>query len=304
MRRSGRTRGTGARVADLAETQHGVVSRAQLRGMGLSDDAINRRMRSGGLHPLYPGVFAVGHRAASIRGHWMAAVLACGPGAVLSFRSAAAHWGIRGYSGAYVDITSPSKAKSRGSIRRHCARLLEDEITEHDGIPITTAQRTIFDLATISTPQSVESALRQSEYLRLYGSLSLWDLLERHPRHRGARSIRAALARAGDAPGEVYEGLEERFLGFLDAHRLLRPNLNVWLEVQGHRYKADCLWPAQRLIAELDSWEAHGTHSAFQTDKSRDRRLLRAGYRTTRVTWHMLDHEAAELALDLRALLE
>jgi len=145
-------------------------------------------------------------------------------------------------------------------------------VAEHEGIPITSASRTIFDLSATLVPQDLEAALRQSEYLRLYSSLSLWDLLERYPRHRGSRSIRSALARLEEAPGEVYEGLEERFLAFLDAHHLPRPHLNAWLEVQGHRYKADCLWPEQKLIAELDSWQ-------------------------------MLDHEAELLAADLLALL-
>ncbi len=169
---------------------------------------------------------------------------------------------------------------------------------------MTTVPRTIFDLAPASTSQVVESCLRQCEFLRLYDSLSLWDLLERYPRHRGNRAIRTALSGLGESSGETHSRLEERFLVFLDAYRLPRPNLNVDLEVQGHRYKVDCLWPDQRLIVELDSWEAHGTRSAFQSDKSRDRRLLRAGYRTTRVTRHQLEHEATGLAADLRALLQ
>jgi len=297
------TRGLDAEIAALAERQFGVVGRGQLVDLGIGRRAIVRRLDAGRLHVLHPGVYAVGHRVLSIRAHWMAAALFGGPSAVLSHRSAAALWGFRNYSGAHIDITSPSKSRSQGSIHRHCARLPADEITSHEGIPVTTVPRTVFDLATASTPQVLESCLRQCEFLRLYDPLSLWDLMERYPRHRGNRATRIALARLEEAPGEVEEGLEEQFLSFLDAHRLLRPNLNAWLEVQGHRYKLDCLWPAQLLIAELDSWQAHGTRSSFQSDKSRDRRLLRAGYRTIRVTHQMLDHEAELLAADLRALL-
>lgn len=296
-------RGSATQIAALAERQHGVVARRQLLALGVSEDSIEVRLRQGGLHRLYRGVYAVGHRVLSVRGHWLAAVLACGPHAVLSHRSAAAHWSIRDYWGAYVDVTSPSKTRSRGSIRRHCAPLLADEVTKHEGIPITSASRTIFDLAVSSTPQSVEAALRQSEYLRLYSPLSLWDLVERYPRHRGTRSIRTALASLESTPGEVYEGLEQRFLAFLDTYVLPRPHLNAWLEVQGHRYKLDCLWPEQRLIAELDSWQAHGTRASFQSDKSRDRRLAVAGYRTTRITWQMFTNEPELLAADLRTLL-
>lgn len=303
MRRSEQTRGPDGAIAELADRQHGVVTRWQLRGIGLSDDAVNRRLRAGRLYVVHPGVFAVGRRGLSRQGHWMAAVLACGPGAALSHRAAAAHWGFRGHSGSHVDVTSPRKTRSRGSIRRHWARLRPDEATVHDDIPITTVPRTILDLAGESTPQAIESALRRCEYLRLYDSLSLWDLLGRYPRHRGNAAIRTALARLGEAPGEVEEGLEERFLSFLDARRLPRPHLNRWLEAQGHRYRVDCLWPAAKLIVELDSWQAHGTRSAFRSDRARARRLEAAGYRVSHVTRHQLDHEGEELADDLRALL-
>lgn len=297
------SRGLDAEVAALAERQFGVVSRGQLADLGIDRRGVARRLQTGRLHQLHGGVYAVGHRVIPREGHWLAAVLFCGPGAVLSHRSAAAHWGIRDYSGAYVDVTSPRKTRSTGSIRRHWALLRSDEVTEHDGIPITTPPRTIFDLAPESPPHVVEAALRQSEFLRLYDSLSLWDLLERYPRRRGNPAVRAALASLEEASGETRSRLEERFLAFLDAHRLPRPNLNVWLEINGHRYKVDCLWPAHRQIVELDSWEAHGTRSAFQTDRSRARRLEAAGYRVTHVTRHQLETEGEELAMDLRTLL-
>jgi hypothetical protein len=297
------TRGLGAAVARLAEVQHGVVERGQLLARGLSPEVIKRWIRKGRLHPIHAGVYAVGHKVLSRQGHWMAAVLACGPGAVLSHRSAAALWGIRNYSGATIHVASPSKTRSQGSIQRHFARLPADEVTSHDGIPVTTVPRTNLDLAAASDPHVVESCLRQCEFLRLYDSLSLWDLMERYPRHRGNRAARTALARLEEASGESHSRLEERFLVFLDAHGLPRPDLNVWLEAGDRRYKVDCLWRGTKQIAELDSWEAHGTRSAFQSDKSRDRRLEVAGYRTTRVTRHQLEHEAEELAADLRVLL-
>ena len=165
--------------------------------MGVSVREIERRLEVGRLHRLHRGVYAVGHKVLSREARWMAAVLVCGEGAVLSHRSAAALWGIRSYSGGPIHITSPSKTRSQDTIRRHCARLPADEVTKYEEIPVTTVPRTLFDLASEATPQSVESALRQCEYLRLYDPLSLWDLLERYPRHRGNRAVRAALASLG-----------------------------------------------------------------------------------------------------------
>lgn len=303
MREESQTHGSDVEIAALAEAQHGVVARGQLAEIGLGSSVIGRRMDAGRLHQIHAGVYAVGHRVLSQHSRWMAAVLACGPNAVLSHWSAAALWGFRGHSGGLIHVTSPSKSRSQGSIRRHFARLPADEVTTHDGIPVTTVPRTNLDLAAASGAHVVESCLRQCEYLRLYDSLSLWDLLERYPRHRGSRAARTALARLEEASGETHSRLEERLLAFLDAHGLPRPDLNVWLEAGGRRYKVDCLWPGSKQIVELDSWEAHGTRSAFQSDKSRDRRLEVAGYRTTRVTRHQLEHEAEELATDLRRLL-
>ncbi len=298
-----RTRGSDRAIARLASAQHGVISRVQLLEIGLGATAIGQRISAGRLHRIHAGVYAVGHEVLTRRSRWMAAVLACGPDAVLSHWSAAAHWGFRGHSGGSIHVTSPSKTRSCGPICRHRALLRPDEVTTHDDIPVTTVPRTNFDLAAVSDAHVVESALRQCEYLRLYDPLSLWDLMERYPRHRGNRAARFALARLEETPGEVNEGLEERFLAFLDARRLPRPELNAWLTAEGHRYKVDCLWRSQRQIAELDSWQAHGTRSAFQTDKSRDRRLLLAGYATTRITDLQLKQEPTELASDLRRLL-
>jgi very-short-patch-repair endonuclease len=254
------------------------------------------------MHRVYAGVYSVGLRVLSQRGRWMAAVLSRGPGAVLSHWSAAAHWGVRDHYGGPIDVTSPSRTKSRGAIRAHSLGLASDEVTIEDGIPVTTVPRTLFDLATDS-PNAVEPALRQAEYLRLRDRLSLPDLLDRHPGHRGNRAIRTALARLKETPGHTRSTMEERFIRSVDRHHLLRPNLNVWLTVGPDRFQVDCLWPAQRLIAELDSWSAHGTRTAFRSDKTRDRKLLTAGYRTTRIAWSHLDDEPDAVATDLRTLL-
>jgi very-short-patch-repair endonuclease len=303
MRTQEQTRAVDLRLAEVVEGQHGVVGRSQLEDLGLKPGAVGRRLRAGRLHRLYPGVYAVGHRVLSNEARWMAAVLASGAGAVLSYRSAAAMWRIRDAGSATIDITSPGKTASRGAIRRHCAHLPADEVTIENGIPVTTVPRTIFDLAAVSRPEAVESALRQSEYLRLFDPLSLWDFVERYPGHRGIRSVRAALARRSESSGRTIGRFEERFTAFLDRHQLPRPQFNAWIELPDHRFQVDCLWPEPMEIVELDSWEAHGTQSAFQSDKSRDRTLRVAGYHVTRVTWRQLDNEPKPLAADLRTLL-
>jgi hypothetical protein len=155
-------RGVQAEIARLAERQHGVVGRSQLVALGLGDRAIDRWCAAGGLHPVYPGVLAVGHRVVSQRARWMAATLACGTGAVLSHWSAAELWGIRRPTGRAIEVTLRPKSRSPHGIRRHASKLLPgDEVTVEDGIPVTTVPRTIFDLSAVSSVDVVENAIKE-----------------------------------------------------------------------------------------------------------------------------------------------
>lgn len=297
------TRAFDERIAELAERQHGVVARRQLLKLGLGREAIAVRLRTSRLHPLHRGVYAVGHLVISREARWMAAVLACGPGAVLSHRSAAALWGIRAPSSRPIEVTTPRKSRSRGGLHRHFAALPADEMTTERGIPVTTVPRTLFDLAACSPADVVEHALRESEYLRLYERLSLPDLLARYPRRRGSTTVRECLRRRRDLPaGRARSWLELEFLPFLWHHGLPRPRLNVWLQVGGKSIQVDCLWPGG-VVVELDGFAGHGTRVAFREDRARDRRLRVAGYGVTRIAPEQLEDEPEAIAADLHRLL-
>lgn len=299
-----RTRPIDWEVARLAAEQYGVVGRGQLVGLGVSDRSVDHRVEVGRLHVVERGVYAVGHGRISRLGKWMAAVLASGPGAVLSHRSAAALWGIRDPTGGPVDVTVSHRSTSSNRICRHLSSLPEDEVTAHEGIPVTTVPRTVLDLAADSSVDRTESAIRQVEYLRLYDPLSLVDLIDRYPGRRGVGRLRAALARLEALPaGRTRSPLEDRFLPFLRRYRPPRPRLNDWIVVEGRRFQVDCHWPGSRQIVELDSWQAHGTRSAFREDRTRDRLLRVAGYEVTRISWAQLDDEPEAVASDLRRLL-
>lgn len=305
IRRSTQTRPEDRGIAEIAARQHGVVSRSQLCWLGLSEDAINRRLRLGRLHRIHPGVYAVGHKVISQEGRWMAGVLACGHGSVLSHHSALALWRIRSSAGEMVHVTLRHKSRTSRLIRRHFAALPGDEVTTHEGIPVTTVPRTVLDLASTSSIDEVEVAIRQVEFLRLYDELSLLDLIERYPRRRGIARVRVALARIEALPGgRVRSPLESKFLPFLRRHRLPRPRLNDWIVLGDKRYQVDCHWLGTSQIVELDSWQAHGTRSAFRDDRVRDRVLRAAGYDVTRISWSQLDDEPEAIASDLRRLLD
>jgi very-short-patch-repair endonuclease len=282
-----------------------VVAREQLLRLGLGKDAIQHRIASGRLHPLHAGVYAVGHQVIPREGRWMAAVLASGPDAVLSHWSAAALWMIRPNSRARIDVTVPHRSRSSDRIRRHISKVPPDEVTVHEGVPVTTVPRTILDLAATESTDIVENLLRESEYLQLSDRLSLPDLLQRYPGKRGTRKMSLALKRIMEEPeGRKRSRLEERFSPFLRKHRLPLPRYNDWIVLRERRYQVDCHWPEIRQIVELDGWQGHSTRSAFREDRARDRRLVAAGYSVAHITWSQLDDEPEAVASDLRSVLQ
>ena len=162
----------------------------------------------------------------------------------------------------------------------------------------------MLDLAADKGEAAAESALREMEYLGIYGPLSIPALLDRHSHNRGATIVRRCLERLKDDPGgRLRSPLEELFLPFLDAHRIPRPRLNHWLSIGDDLIQVDCLWPDARLIGELDDFRSHGTKRAMKSDRRRDRRLLTQSFRVVRITEDQLRSEPTALAADLRTLI-
>jgi Protein of unknown function (DUF559) len=234
----------------------------------------------------------------------MAGVLASGPDAVLSHWSAAALWGIRPNSRTRIDVTVSHATRSSAVIGRHVSSVPADERTLANGIPVTSVPRTVLDLAATEPAAVVEAMLREVEFQRLWDRLSLRDLVDRYPGRRGVRKVRQALELVTDAPdGRLRSSLEERFVGFLDRYRLLRPCLNAWIVLGERRFQADCHWPDANLVVELDGWEGHGSRGAFRRDRKRDRLRAAAGYTVVRIISAQLDDEPERMAVDLRSLL-
>ena len=288
----------------MARRQHGIVNRVQLLDRGWTKEEIDWRIKAGRLHRIHPGVYSLAPRQLlSRRGRWMAAVLASGPEALLSHHSAAALWGIRGYSGA-AHVTVPRKSRSTEQIHKHFSLVPADEHGAEEGIPVTSVHRTIFDLAASVSADDVVAMIKEAEYRHRFDRLSLPELLERHPGKRGSRKLELALKRiTEEPPGRKRGTLEERFGPFLRRHRLPLPRFNDWILLEGKSYRADCHWPERRLIVELDGWGGHSSFSAFQDDRSRDRVLHAAGYAVIHLTWNQLDVEAEAIASDLRRML-
>jgi hypothetical protein len=286
-----------AKLAELAERQHGVVSRAQLVKIGVSPRTVEAWARRGRLHRIHRGVFAVGRRRLTQHGHWLAAVLACGDGAALSHRSAAALWGLarpRGPS----DVTCSSGRARRNWIRAHEGRLDFSERTQHAAIPVTTIARTLFDYAEVEPFSRLEQAWEEADRLKLLRLAEVERVCDRGHGRRALKPIRRLLG-AARAPSEGRSPLEIRFGRFREHYRLPPAVVNV--EVLGR--EVDVLWPAAKLVVELDSWEHHSHRAAFERDRARDPQFMLAGYRTIRVTHRRLDSEADALAAEIKGLL-
>jgi very-short-patch-repair endonuclease len=266
-------------IARLAARQHGVISVGQLIAAGLTYEAIRRRVRTGHLHRIFRGVYAVGHRNLTHQGWWMAAVLACGEGAVLSHRSAAMHWGLLNATKGIVEITVPTAGGrcQRMGIRVHRSTSLTPKAaTLRQGIPTTTPARTILDLRRGVDRPTLQAAIAQAEILHLP---------------------------IGNMAGFVHEPtrseLERQFLRLCTRHGLPKPEVNVRVGP----YEVDFLWRAHKLIVETDGYATHGGRSAFHSDKARDARLRVMGYSVQRFSYEHVVREPGFVADTVRSLL-
>lgn len=275
-------------VARLAGRQDGVVSRAQLAALGVGRGAIASRVARGSLVRLHRGVYAVGHSAVGARGRMIGALLAVGPDAVLSHRSAAAAWGIVAVSSAPVEVSVPGReARSRaGVVVRTVGHGALPEATRRHGLPVTTAARTLLDVASQLPAEQLERALGDARVLRLVDDADLVAAIARAPRrHPGVAALRRAMA--GTRSAATRSTLERTLLRLIRRAGLPPPRANQrWA---GH--VLDFVWLDERLVVETDGWAAHGQRSAFERDRARDADLVAAGFAVIRVTWRQLQDE-------------
>jgi very-short-patch-repair endonuclease len=269
-------------VAALAEIQYGVVARWQLVLLGFGKDAIQVRIDTGLLKPLHAGVYAVGHTRLTRHGFFLAAVLAFGPRALLSHRSAGVLWDLLSSRQIKVEVTTHVSAQRHTPrIKAHRTRKLDPEdVTIKDGIPITSVARTILDLAAILRPDGLLDVIDNAVRAQLFDLAALERAIARTPRRRGVKKLEVLLADYRGAP-DLRSKFERDF-----RHRLRRikelPEALHDVQVAG--YEADVHYPQFNLVIELDSRRYHLTPRAFEKDPVRDAARLREGIATLRVT--------------------
>jgi predicted transcriptional regulator of viral defense system len=292
------------RIAALADRQHGVAALHQLQLLGLSKSAVSRRARRGNLHRIHRGVYAVGYPKLTGRGQWMAAVLACGPKAVLSHRSAAGLWGLRADNRPKSDVTVPSpSARPKPAIEVHrSVTLTADDTTSVDGIPCTSVARTLVDLGHVVNTRALERAVEQAEVERLFDLREVHRTLERVGPRRGSGLLSSVLENLA-APSLTQSELEEAFLALCREAGVADPEVNAWMTLEdGTAIKVDFLWRNERLAVETDGHPYHRTRQSRERDTKRDQLLRLAGFEPVRFTGRQVAVEKEWVTHTLLAL--
>ena len=284
-------------IALLAARQHGIVATWQLCSMGFTSDDISYRVKLGRLHRIRRGVYAVGHRSLAREGHWMAAVLAYGPGAVLSHRTAAAVWHI-GRSAAKIHVTTAQSRRSRPGTKAHSGLLHPEDMTTRERIPVTSVARTIFDLAPVLDLDELARLLEEADRAQVSDLAALDRVVARRPRAPGSNRLRTVLADYR-GPVDTRSNHERALRKLIKAAGLPEPQYNVI--VAG--FLVDAYWSDSNLVVEVDSSAYHLTPRAFEADRIRDAQLQKVGYRVLRITEKRLYGDPAGVIADIIALL-
>jgi len=275
----------------LARRQHGVLTRGDLLGLGFSAEAIKHRVRKGRLHPVARGIYAVGRKELPREGRWMVAVLACGPGAALSHRSATALWGFGEEHQDYIDVSVRRASEAR--LRRiRCHRrpsLPSQSITKRLNIPLTNPVRTFLDLATVTGPKTVERAINEADKIDVIDADSLRRALDDYSGQSGIRLLRHVLDKHTFRLSD--EELERLFRPIAAAADLPVPLTKQMV----NGFEVDFFWSDLGLVVETDGWRYHRTPSAQTRDALRFQTHTAAGLTPLRFSHYQVKYEPAHV---------
>jgi very-short-patch-repair endonuclease len=273
-----------------------VVAQRQLRELGLGRSSIRWRVKSGRLHPIRRGVHAVGRPEVSPHGRWIGALLACGPGAVLSHGSAAALWGFGSEPRDLIEVSLPAPMRSRRpGIRAHRRVALQpDEVTEHEGVAATSPIRTLLDQATRLTPARLERAVNEADKLERVRADVLYAALDDHSGEPGVRPLRRLLDplhfRLSDSE------LERAMRPVAKSSGLPIPATKAWV----NEYEVDFFWPELGIVVEADGLRYHRTASQQRRGLERDQAHIAAGLWPLRFSHWQIAREPAHVRKVLR----
>jgi very-short-patch-repair endonuclease len=279
----------------LATPTHGVVARRELLRAGITRGEIEQRLRSGALIAVFRGVYRVGHTAPSLEARYLAAVRACGEGAVLSGRAAGHLWGLLKGAPPPPEVTAPTERRVTG-VKTTRARRAERKVTRWHGVPVISVAETLVDLASVLDEEQLARACHEAEVRHHTAPEHVEAILARRPNVPGAGKLRRVLR--GDVKVSLSK-LESAFLALLRKHRLALPETNR--RAGGRR--VDCRWPELRLTVELDSYRYHSSRYAWEQDRRREREAHARGDQIRRYTYADVAEDPKPMLTELRGLL-
>lgn len=297
-----RDRDATAAIRALAETQHGVFATWQAIERGIGEDVIRARRKAGLLVPLHQGVHALGHQRLTQKGRGMAAVLACGPGAVLSHFHAGRLWHMCGSHGPIEVLRQSGGFRPEGhqGVRLHQTRRLHGyEVTVEHGIPVACRERVLLDLAGRTDAKRLERIFVQTYKSGRLDWQRLRTIITRRRGCKGVGRLRRIALEVDPQALETKSVSEVDFLALCREASLPTPAVNVLVE--GHL--VDFLWPAQKVVVETDSWSHHGDRPTFEKDHQTDVDLIAAGYEVHRATYKMLERNPDPILSNVRRAL-
>jgi hypothetical protein len=289
-------------VAGLAARQQGVIARRQLLQLGLGRNQIEHLLANHRLHPLHRAVYAVGHTRLVPDAHLRAALLACGPAAFLSHRTAAAVLGLRPLSLRAIEVTIPGPKVNRRRgliVHRTVSVPHPHELRRERDLRISSVPRLLIELAAVESQQELERLIVESNRRHLLHPDRAAAALERHRRRPGVGRLSRALAGYMRGPDRK-SGLERAF------DRLLARTPDIPQPQRNLRWgiwELDCYWPEQRVALELDGRNYHDALANMERDRFKDAKLLAAGIRPMRVTDRRFEADSEGVLADLRAVL-
>jgi hypothetical protein len=296
-------------LAALAADQHGVFALFQLTALGLSASAVRSRVATGRLYRVYPGVYALTPPSLlTIEGRYMAAVLACGPGAAVSHRSAAALRGLRRTERSGIDVTVPGR-----SCRRHAGidihrstTLRPEDVTCVKAIPCTTIARTILDVAEVIKPRQLEAVFEQADQEGVLDLRALNEQVALSPTRVGASRVNKLIDEYEFGRGVTWSELERDFKAMIAPAGIPMPLINhfIVLDDGEEAIRRDFYWPEYRLIVETDGWRTHRTRAAVERDRRNDQRLTLAGFTVVRMTYRQIHREPARMVAIILELID
>jgi hypothetical protein len=277
------------KIAQIAQRQHGNITRPQLLRLGVSSAWITRQIRTGRLHRVFRGVYAVGHPPIHPLERAAAAVLACGPRAALSHGSAMTLWGFWKHWDEPFEVTVAVDRRPAGIRIHRSSTLLRRDVTTQRGIRVTSPARTLLDCAPRMRPKSLTRAINDARRGKLLTLVGLAELVRRNPAHPGAPLLNPHL----DNPqNPTRSDGEDEFPSFCQRYGLPTPLINV----EVHGFEVDAYFPDERLVVELDGWPFHRDRDKFESDRDQDATMLAHAIATIRITYDRLDDPDREAA--------